>query len=308
MKNYSTFFLLSCICCIFLFNAGYLSSDLPVALPDEVNEGDLVISHSLDDSLVVVTIMPLQAFVDYICIDTVQTHLLLPPGSDPHSYEPSPRDLMQIEEADVLVMIGAGMPFEMSIVSQIRDTNQDIVIINTSQAVSLLQEEGGHGVDPHIWLSPITAQEIVDLIAEELSAVSPSHSALYHERATAFRKEMQDLDAEFSEMLSHNNTTMFLVSHPSWGYVADAYGLTQLAIYDHGKDPSPKTLQTLIDTAQKDSLSVIIADPLENQNAAHIIADAISGEAIVISPLAYDYTLNMRRFLYAITKEGEIDG
>ena len=274
-----------------------------------MDEGiSLAIPDSSDESLVIVTtIMPLQAFVDYICADTVQTRVLLPPGSDPHTYEPSPRDLMQIEDADVFVMIGVGMPFEMKIASQIQNANKHLSIINTSQAVSLLQEGDGHGVDPHIWLSPNTAQVIVDMIADELSALSPAYAMQYHERAAAFRKEMQDLDAEFSELLSHNDTTMFLVSHPSWGYVADAYGLTQIAIYEHGKDPSPKTLQALIDTAQSESLSVIIADPLENQNAAEVIADAISGEVIVISPLAYEYTQNMRRFLYAITKEGKDD-
>jgi len=286
-RNLIFFFIL----CVFVFCAGCIT------MPDAVGKSPKDSEHAL---VVAATIMPLQAFVDYIGADTIQTQVLLPPGSDPHTYELTPRQRMRAEEADVIVMIGVGMPFETNIVSQVIGTKQDIVIINTSEAVSLLQEEDGHGVDPHIWLSPMTAQQIVNMIAEELSRVHPTYATQYRERATAFIEELQILDTEFSDVLSRGQTTAFLVTHPSWGYAAERYGLTQVSIYDHGKDPSPRTIQGLINTARAHAISVIIADPLENQNAARVIADAISGEIVVISPLAYEYVDNMRRFLYAI--------
>ena len=284
------FFLL----CLFVFCAGCMT------VPDAAEESPSESAHDL--LLVAATIMPLQAFVDYIGADTINTQVLLPPGSDPHTYELTPRERMRAEKAHVIIMIGVGMPFEASFVSQVKGTNQDVVIINTSQSVSLLQEEDGHGIDPHIWLSPVTAQQIVTMIAEELSRVRPAYAIQYHERATAFVEELQELDSEFSDVLSRAQTTTFLVTHPSWGYVADEYGLTQVSMYDHGKDPSPRTIKSLIDTAKAHDISVIIADPLENQNAARVIADAISGEVVVISPLAYEYVDNMRRFLYTITR------
>jgi len=284
-------FLIFFVLCVFVFCAGCTT----------VYE-DFEESRSDGPLIVATTIMPLQAFVDYIGENTVQTQVLLPPGSDPHTYELTPLERMHAEEADLIVMIGVGMPFEASIVSQIKDAKQDIVIINVSEAVSLLKEEDEYHVDPHIWLSPTTAEQIVTMVTEELSRVQPAYGVQYHERATAFITELQELDTEFSDVLSRTNTTMFLISHPAWGYAAERYGLTQISIYDHGKEPSPRTIQRLIDTAKFHDISVIIADPLENQNAARVIADAISGEVVVISPLAYDYVNNMRRFLYAITK------
>jgi zinc transport system substrate-binding protein len=289
-KSFVFFFIL----CVFVFFAGCMT------VPDAVEESSSDLIH--DSLIVAATIMPLQAFVDYIGSDTVQTQVLLPPGSDPHTYELTPRERIRAEKANVIVMIGVGMPFEKSIVSQIKGTNPDIIIINVSDAVSLLQEEDGHGIDPHIWLSPTTAQQIVNMIAEELSHVRPAYAVQYHERATAFIQELQVLDNEFSDLLSRTNTTTFLISHPSWGYTAERYGLTQISIYEHGKEPSPKTIQGLIDTAKAQSISVIIADPLENQNAARVIANAISGKVVVINPLAYEFVDNMRRFLYAISR------
>ena len=282
------------ILCIFVLCTGCMT------VPEQLGESKSDSAH--DVLIVAATITPLQAFVDYIGGDSVQTQVLLPPGSDPHTYELTPLERMRAEESNVIVMIGVGMPFEKSIVSQVKGTNQDISIINVSEAVSLLQEEDGHGIDPHIWLSPMAVQQIVNMIAEELSRLHPIYGVQYHERATAFIEELQELDNEFSDILSRTNTTTFLISHPSWGYTAERYGLRQISIYDHGKEPSPRTIQGLIDMAQAHDISVIIADPLENQNAVRVIADAISGEVVVISPLAYEYIDNMRRFLYTITR------
>jgi zinc transport system substrate-binding protein len=200
-------------------------------------------------------------------------------------------------------MIGVGMPFETSIISFVQKSNSDVLVVNTSASVSLLQEEhGDHGhIDPHIWLSPVMAQNIASAIADGLAKSDPAHADQYLIRANYLIQELLEVDAEFRTVLTQKKVDTFLISHPSWGYTAREYGLLQVAINEDGKEPSPKTLKNLIDIAASKNLSVIIADPLENQNTAHVIAKEISAELVVVNPLAYDYIDNLRRFLFAIT-------
>ena len=135
---------------------------------------------------------------------------------------------------------------------------------------------------------------MVGLIRDRLTALDPVHAGDYADRHDAFVGELDALDREIRALLDPLANRRFMVLHPAWGYFADAYGLTQLAIEHDGKEPGARTLATLIAQAGRENVRVVFVQPQIDRRSAVQIARAIGGTVIAVDPLAADYTDNLR--------------
>ncbi|MDZ4171847.1 MAG: zinc ABC transporter substrate-binding protein [Methanobacteriaceae archaeon] len=270
---------------------------------------DSEISNSSQKILVVASVLPQKEFVDAVGGDKVQTVIMVPPGADPHTYEPKASQLQQITNAGMYVQVGSGIEFEISWMDKIKSFNQNMYIMNGSKGINLIKSsedehstednshhDEGHGhseSDPHVWVSPLNAMIMVENIYQGLVKIDPKNKEYYLINKENYLKKLRQLDKNITSELSDKKGTKILVYHPSWGYFCQEYGLTQIAIEKEGKDPTPKGMAILINQAKKDNIKVIFISPQYNTRSAEVIASEIGGKVVSIDELAPDYLNNM---------------
>jgi len=253
-----------------------------------------------DRIAVVVTIPPQQEFVERVGGDHVRVILLVPPGADPHTYEPAPAVLAAVAEADLYAMVGSGIEFEIAWGEKIAALNPGMAVVNCSQGVEFI------AADPHIWTSPRNAKVMVENIRDGLIEADPENAEDYRRNAAAYLDDLDTLDAEISALIAGSGVRVVLVDHPSWAYLARDYGFEEVAIESEGKEPSPKRIEHLIRLAEEEGVRVVFASPEHSTRSAGVIAEAIGGSVVTVSPLKKDYLDNMRQVAAAFA--GSVSG
>lgn len=253
-----------------------------------------------DRIAVVVTIPPQQEFVERVGGDHVRVILLVPPGADPHTYEPAPAVLAAVAEADLYAMVGSGIEFEIAWGEKIAALNPDMTVVNCSQGVEVI------AADPHIWTSPRNAKVMVENIRDGLIEADPENAEDYRRNAAAYLDDLDALDAEISALIAGSGVRVVLVDHPSWAYLARDYAFEEVAIESEGKEPSPKRIEHLIRLAEEEGVRVVFASPEHSTRSAGVIAEAIGGSVVTVSPLKKDYLDNMRQVAAAFA--GSVSG
>ncbi|BBL67766.1 metal ABC transporter solute-binding protein, Zn/Mn family [Methanoculleus chikugoensis] len=262
---------------------------------DRQNTGDVVVA---------VTIPPEQEFVERVGGDHVRVILLVPPGADPHTYEPPPGVLADVAGADMYAVVGSGIEFELAWREKIAALNPEMLVVDCSRGVDLITAgDGEHaGADPHIWTSPKNAKIMVGNIRDGLIAVDPANAEDYRRNADAYLGELDALDTEIAGALAASGVKTVMVYHSSWAYLARDYGFTEVPIESEGKEPSPQRIEHLIKQAEEEKIRVIFASPEHSTRSAEVIADAIGGTVVTVSPLAKDYLANMRHVASAFAE------
>jgi len=250
--------------------------------------------------VVVATIPPQQEFVERVGGEHVRVILLVPPGADPHTHEPAPAVLAGVAEADLYAMVGSGIEFEIAWGEKIAALNPDMTVVNCSQGVEFI------AADPHIWTSPRNAKVMVENIRDGLIEADPENAEDYRRNAAAYLDDLDTLDAEISALIAGSGVRVVLVDHPSWAYLARDYGFEEVAIESEGKEPSPKRIEHLIRLAEEEGVRVVFASPEHSTRSAGVIAEAIGGSVVTVSPLKKDYLDNMRQVAAAFA--GSVSG
>lgn len=258
------------------------------------------VDHREQDAAIVVavTIAPEQEFVERVGGDHVRVVLLVPPGADPHTYEPPPGILADVAGADMYAAVGSGVEFELSWKDKIAALNPGMLIVDCSSGVDLIS------TDPHIWVSPRNAKVMVENICRGLIEVDPENATDYRRNADAYREELDALDAEIADALARSGVTKIMVYHASWAYFARDYGLVEVPIESEGKEPSPQRIEHLVRQAEEEGIRVIFASPEHSTRSAEVIAKEVNGTVVQVSPLAGDYLANMRRVALAFAESG----
>jgi zinc transport system substrate-binding protein len=248
---------------------------------------------------VFVSVVPLKTCVERIGGDQVQVEVMVPPGHSPATYDPTPRQVSALSDADLYVRVG--VPFEDAWMQRIRAASPEMAVLDVRDGLMLRpqgkHDDGDHrhgAMDAHVWTSPRQVQRMAAGIRDALSGLAPQYAARFAANHDAFVADLDALDQELRARLSGLRNRRFLVFHPAWGYFADTYGLTQIAIEHEGKEPGARALAALIDQARREHVAVIFVQPQFNRRAAEQVAAAIRGRVEVIDPLAADYFRNLR--------------
>lgn len=260
---------------------------------------------------VFVGIAPQKYFVDRIGGGLVQVAVMVEPGASPHTYEPRPKQMAELAEAKAYFTIGDN--FDQVWLDRIVSASPNIVIVRTEDGVRKMSMTAHHhdtgthderhgvhdehgGLDPHIWLDPRLVKIQANNIRDGLIRVAPEHAATFDANCKAFLRELDDLDRDIRDILASvpSDRRKFLVFHPSWGYFATAYGLTQTAIEIEGKEPSPKELSHIISTATQSGIKVVFVQPQFSEKSATVIARQIGATVVRLDPLAENWADNLR--------------
>lgn len=251
---------------------------------------------------VAVTILPQKQFVDRIAGDYARVIVLVPPGADPHTHEPTPKQLEDISRASVYVKVGSGIEFERAWMDKLSGVNPRMTVVDSSTGIQLISGQSEGGADPHIWLSPKNAKIMVENTYQGLARADPLHKAEYRANTDSYLKDLDTLDADISHEISKKQIHTIMVYHPAWSYFARDYGLLQIPIETDGKDPTPKGLENLVRQAKAGNITVIFASPEYSTKSADVIAKEIGGSVALVSPLEEDYLGNIRKVSSAFTR------
>ena len=247
-------------------------------------------SNASSRIMVAATIAPLGEFVRAVGGEKVEVTVVVPPGAEPHTFEPTPSLMMNVAKADLYVMNGAGLEFWMD---KLLQANKRMAVVDSSQGVALLQESEGE-IDPHIWLSLQNAALQVSNICSGLIALDPANKDYYVKNKDDYLQKLQSLDEVLNLTFAGKKGRIFIVHHPAWTYFARDYNLSQVPLMENEKEPGPKYLGEVIKLARKNNISTIFVEPQFNPKSAEVIAREMNAGIVALDPLARNYLENMR--------------
>ena len=256
--------------------------------------------------VITVTLEPLRYFTEAIAGDCFEVVSMVPKGSSPESYDPTPQQLVNLSKSQAYLRIGY-IGFEQAWMKKLEANYPTMKVYDTSKGVELIREEGHHhgnhyhegGVEPHIWNSTQNASVIADNIYAALCELDADHQAEYKKRLDVLKETIRHTDANVRTLLANADST-FLIYHPALSYFARDYGLHQISIEEGGKEPSPATLKTLIETCRREGAQVIFVQQEFDQRNPQLIADELGIEIVPINPLSHDWAEEMLRVANAL--------
>jgi zinc transport system substrate-binding protein len=270
--------------------------------------------------LVFVSIPPQAYFIERVGGNGVDVEVMAPAGQDPHTFEPTPRQLARLATADVYFRIG--VESENALVPKLRSAMPDLLLVDTREGIRLREMNadggqvqaaafqpqqpggsgGGSGQDPHFWLDPMLAKRQAMTLRDTLIAIDPAGRREYETNYAALAGDLDSLHLRLSRALQPLKGRNFFVFHPAFGYLADAYGLHQVAVETGGAEPSARQLARLIERAKEEEIRVLFVQPQFSKQSAETIAQEIGALVVAIDPLARDYIRSLEKMASQIAQ------
>lgn len=273
-----------------------------------------------DDETLCVSILPLKSLVEGIVGDDFTIDVIVPRGASPETFEPTPRQFVEINKARMIFSVGL-IDFETSLLGKI--DNQEKVV-NLSRGIELIEgscahsahgaenspqassaESAGkghaHGIDPHIWTSPRALQVMASNAFDAIQKAFPD-SIRYRENYERLMERLKQLDERVGDKIKRSGVRYFIVYHPALTYYARDYGIQQVAIEAEGKEPSARRLARIIRQARQDGVSKIFYQNQFPESVVEVIARDIRARYIEIDPLDEQVIENIDRITDLITE------
>lgn len=246
---------------------------------------------------VIATIFAPYDFVREIVGDRAEISMLLPPASESHSFEPTPQDIIKIQNCDIFIYVGGESDEWVNDVLASMDTSKmeivtlmDCVVPVEEETVEGMEadheEEEGIAYDEHVWTSPKNAQLIVQKLSDKLCAVDEKNAAIYAQNTAAYIEKLQALDAQFQAVVdgAARKTIIFGDRFP-FRYFADAYGLQYFAAFpgcSTETEPSAATIKFLIDKVREEKIPVVFHAELSNERMSSTIAEETGTKSLLL--------------------------
>jgi zinc transport system substrate-binding protein len=255
---------------------------------------------------IVTTFYPMYYFAKKVAGDSANVELLIPNGAEPHDWEPTAKDMAKIQDADMFIY--NSRYFESWTEKVLKSINNpNLTVVEASKGIELrnaLESEEEHhsdhasSKDPHVWLSPVLAQQEVDTIAKAIEKLDPNNKNQYEKSAQIFKTQLEDLDHLFKETIDKAKKKEFVTQHAAFGYLAKQYGLTQIPIAGLSPDVEPTLgkLTELTELTKKKNVKIIYFEELTSSKVAETLAKEIGAKTEVLNPLE------------GLTKEEQVQG
>lgn len=299
--------------------------------PEEVvTDDDSHVEETIEPLEVFTTIFPLEDFANKIGGEFVEVTNLVPVGADAHTFEPTPREMIDVAEGDVFIYNGAGLEgFADALIETLE--GEDILIVQASTGIDLIDfddhghehdhdgDDHDHGhhhhhhdEDPHVWLDPILAITLAENVKDALVELMPEQEDLFTNNFDSLKEELEQIDAEFQEMVDAASKNTFIVSHAGYGYWKERYGLEQIGIsgISPTQEPSQREIEDIISHAEENELKHIMFEQSIPTQIAEVVKDEVGAEALYLHNLEAlvqedvdnneDYLSLMRRNIEAL--------
>ncbi len=236
---------------------------------------------------IVTTIFPPYDFARQITSGLADVTMLLSPGEEVHTYEPSPKDLITVQNCDLFICVGGESEAWVDRLLSSPET-ASLRVIRLMDCVQTVTEETVEGMtvhehdeaeepelDEHVWTSPKNALTILSRILDAICEIDPSHAETYRTNAAAYSAQIETLDREFSALFADGGEIIVADRFP-FRYLADAYNITYYAAYpgcSNDAEPSSATVKYLIDRVREDRVPVVFTIEFSNGKLADILCE-----------------------------------
>lgn len=248
---------------------------------------------------VIATLFPQYDFAKQIAKDKADVRLLLPPGVESHTYEPTPKDIADINKSDLFIFTGEFMePWSAKLRELIKNKT---IIVDASAGIVLLDkaEEGHkqddkesngdhnhHAKDPHIWVDPVNAQKMTDNISTGMAKADRSNEGYYKANAAVYKKDLMKIHQDFSEVFNKTKyKTIIHGGHFTFGYFAKRYGLTYISPYkgfSPDAEPTPQKIAGMIRLIKSTGQNTIYYEELIDPKVARVISSQTGATMLLL--------------------------
>lgn len=248
---------------------------------------------------IITTLFPTYDFSKEITKDKAEVRLLLPPGVEAHSFEPTPKDISDINSADIFIYTGDSMePWVQKLLKSI--SNKDLLVIDVSKGITLKKfagdehdHDGGHdehehlhGEDPHIWTDPAMAKLIVENIYNGLLNKDQINKGFYEVNKKNYEIKLNDLSEKFEDLSKYSQKKEIISGgHFVFGYLMDHYGFTYHSAYESfspNAEPTPKQMKALKDAIKEVGSKYVYFEELVDPKLAKILSDELGLKMLLL--------------------------
>jgi zinc transport system substrate-binding protein len=280
------------------------------------------------------TLFPIEDFTKKIGGEHVEVTNIIPVGADAHSFEPTPKTMINIAKGDAFIYNGAGLEGYVESIKQSLQ-NEKVTFVEASKGIELMGYDGEdhqnetehdehkeesheehvehdeheeHGeYDMHVWLDPIRAITLADTIKQTLVELKPEAKDTFEENFNILKQELETLDQEFASMIEEVPNHTFIVSHAAFGYWTDRYHLNQIGIsgLSPSNEPSQKQLKEMIEYANEYNIQYVLFEQNVTSKVAETLKKEIGAEPLQLHDVSVlsdenvknneDYFILMRR-------------
>lgn len=248
---------------------------------------------------IVTTVFPPYDFARAVAGDDANIHMLLSPGAESHTYEPTPQDIIKIQNCDLFICIGGiGESWVESILASL---GKDINVLYLMDTVSAVEEVIAEGMesdedeedtageieyDEHIWTSPKNAAVMVDAVAKRLSEIAPDNANIYRANADNYIAQINEVDGELADFFAACDcSTIVFGDRFPFRYFADEFGLKYYAAFpgcSEETEPSAATIAFLIDKVKEEKIKTVFYLEFSNHSVAETVASAAGAQIAML--------------------------
>lgn len=260
----------------------FISIFLIVLIVFSLTSCNTKISKKPSKLAVYATFYPLYDLTKKIAGDKATVQNIIPPGVEPHDWEPTTKQIADIEGASLVVYLGLGMD---SWISKVESSVSGPKFVEVSNGIDAIKV--GNAVNPHVWLSPKEAQILAKNIKDALVSADNKNAKYYEDNYNTLLNTLKQLDSEYTEKLKNTKTKTFIVYHSAFDYVARDYGLNQVSIVGMSEEAeaSPAKVAEVIHLIKKENIKYIFTEPLTSPKPIQSIASETGAKVLPLNTI-----------------------
>lgn len=250
--------------------------------------------NETDKLLIVTTLFPQYDFASQIVGEKAEVVLLLNPGTEAHDYDPTPSDMIKINNSDLFIYTGKYMEAWADNILKSID-NKELKILDISNGIKLYASEGEHEheanldvheYDPHIWTSPKNAVIMINNILNAIIEIDAENEKYYRENANKYIAQIEDIDGEIKDVVEHSKyDTIYFGGRFALLYFVKEYNLKYVSAFDSCStetEPSTKLVKKIVDEMIDNGAKVVFYEELTDPKTAKAIANEIGGRVLLL--------------------------
>lgn len=238
-----------------------------------------------------VTIEPLRWMTEQIGDTLVDVHTMVPAGSSPETYEPTPRQMVELSHSDIYIKVGC-IGFETTWMERLMANAPQMKVVDASQGIAYVESSDGVK-DPHTWTSCANARTMAANVCRALSEADAPHRTLYERNLHRLQQRIDSVDGAVGRALGGSPQRAFVIYHPALTYFARDYGLRQLPMEEEGREPGAAQMRQLVDEARRQRVKTIFVQREFSPRSTVAVRNATGAVPVEINPLAYDWPAQM---------------
>ncbi|MGM7700349.1 metal ABC transporter solute-binding protein, Zn/Mn family [Pseudalkalibacillus sp. Hm43] len=265
---------------------------------------------SIEKLEIMATLYPLADFTKKIGGSHVEVDSILPPGADAHTFEPTPKTMIDLADSDLFIYMGAGLEgFAESAAKTLKDGEVEVIEASEGVTFEVFQtthdhEHHDHGdeeaqqtdehrddhgdVDPHVWLDPILAIDLADHIKSELIKAKPEAKEEFERNFLDLKQKLEELDRSYKQMVEQADRKEILVSHAAYGYWEHRYGIEQISVsgLSPTNEPTQKQIKKIIEETRAHDIQYILFEQNVSTKPAETIKKQLNLDILYLHNLS----------------------